>query len=83
MEINEIKKELYKTKPKATIVHVRKTGILYSANIPSGELTLEGRSKYADVYFTVPLNDIGEGTFLTDIPAQLLIRYLITGDPVF
>lgn len=79
MEKNEIKKLLYKEKPSAIIIHVTKSGILYSCQLlleragVGGSLT----NKYENFYFHVPIAEIGDAPFLKEMPAQLLIRYLI------
>lgn len=78
MELNEIKKSLYKEKPTATIIHVSKSGVLYSTYFDTGKLDEFSKRKYENVYFQVPIDDMGESAFLKDMPAQLLIRYIIT-----
>lgn len=65
MERTELKKLLYKHKPLATIDCVSKKGIVYTLKMDFGL-----------VYFLVPLNDIGDGTFNHEMQAQLLIRYI-------
>lgn len=66
MELNEIKKLLYKTKPYATIHGVSASGIRYKCEVDGVKLE-----------FLVPLSDIGDASFLKLEPAQLLIRYII------
>lgn len=85
MEINEIKKSLYREKPVANIEQIKKDGIFYSCKFNVVVETLESRKRVVnmDVFFCVPLDDIGEAIFLNEMPAQLLIRYLISGDPAF
>lgn len=70
MEINEIKKELYKQNPEAWIIDVTKSGIRYFTQI-----RVEKMSK--TLHFNVPLSDIGDASFDSEMPAKLLIRYLI------
>lgn len=75
MEKNEIKKALYKEKPTAKLEGGR---VYYH-----GEL---GRSDYS-IYttntslgrhtFIVKHDDMGEGLFEEEVPAQLLIRWLV------
>lgn len=70
MELNEIKKALYKQNPNATLQSVRADGITYSSPISIGEgITF--------VYFRVPLNELGETIWQPNIDGKLLIRYLI------
>ena len=77
MELNEIKKTIYKEKPSAEIIHVKKDGILYDCQIDGDQTNEAGRLLYMRVYFLVPLTDLGEAPFLRYMPAQLLIRYII------
>jgi hypothetical protein len=76
MELNEIKKALYKQKPTATFQRANKTGLFYEAiiSIPTGE-SFASRTQY--IYFLIPLEEIGDATFETEEESQLLIRYII------
>lgn len=65
MDNNELKKYLYRNKPIAKIDCVSKKGIVYKCELPE-----------RFIYFLVPLDDIGDATFNTDVEAQLLIRYI-------
>lgn len=74
---NEIKKALYREKPVATEILV--------SDIPnvSGESELYSlyRAKLSDGYvaaFGVPHKEMGEKRFHKEVPAQLLIRWLIS-----
>lgn len=73
MDNNQIKKCLYKEKPYAKIHSVKKDGIRYECEIGSGE----------KIYFLVPLEDIGDASFLRLEQAQLLIRYICEPLPLF
>jgi hypothetical protein len=66
MEKVEIKKALYKEKPNAKFMYVRKGNIHYTTSIASGY----------EVTFTVPVGDIGDADFLFEMPAQLLNRWI-------
>lgn len=73
MEINEIKKALYKLKPIAervdrTTTKEGETYHLYKTYISPGG---EGR-----LYFNIPESEMGEKIFQDLVPAQLLIRWL-------
>lgn len=67
MTLTEIKKELYKQKPKANFLKANKTGLFYRASLP-----------WDAVDFLIPLSDIGDATFRSEIESQLLIRYIVT-----
>jgi len=69
MELNEIKKTLYKEKPFAVFRRVNKTGILYTADI---------KDKTIDIRFQIPLDDIGDADFSHTMPAQQLIRWIVS-----
>lgn len=78
MTLTEIKKELYKQKPKAEFVSANKSGLLYAARIGSDP---EGYNEYA--HFKIPFSDIGDASFLEKMQSQLLIRWLLPkGQPV-
>jgi hypothetical protein len=62
---NEIKKELYKQNPLAYLLGVTKDSIDYKAEL-DGE----------NVFFNIPINDIGDATFYYAMPAKHLIRYI-------
>lgn len=67
--LNEIKKMLYREKPFAIFRRANKTGLLYTADI---------QDKTIDIRFLIPFNDIGDADFGHSIPAQQLIRWIIT-----
>lgn len=66
MELNEIKKVLYKQSPIAVFNNITKDGILYRAELDNMVL-----------YFRVPLSEIGDVTWTDKQEAKLLIRYII------
>lgn len=72
MNTNEIKKSIYKEKPTAKLMAVTKAGIKYRADINEAP---------ESIYFIVPFEDIGDGVFQAEMPAQLLIRYLAIQSP--
>jgi hypothetical protein len=67
MENNEIKKALYKQNPKATRVNYTEVAYEYVAYINDNEL----------LRFKVPTQDMGDGKFLPEMDAKLLIRWII------
>lgn len=62
--LTEIKKFLYKHKPIACFVMIRKGVAYYESNIE-------------DFNFQVPVNDMGDADFLMYMDAKLLIRYIV------
>lgn len=67
MNVTEIKKELYKQKPIASLVFIRKGDALYKT-------TLEGDK---NIYFNVPISDMGDYDFTSEMDAKLLARWII------
>lgn len=82
MQLLEIKKSLYKNKPLAKLVYIRKDGVLYSTTAFDQNVKQLSEA-YQTINFLVPLSEIGEATFLQKMPAQLLIRYIIEKDPEY
>jgi len=66
MELNEIKKALYKEKPLAKVITETNEHKGYVCGLENG----------ATVYFHVPLSEMGENEFDDEISAQLLIRWI-------
>ncbi len=76
MTLVEIKKALYKQKPKANLITVTKSGILYIA-VLSQEIE-GGPTVRLPIRFLVPLSEIGDAAFgPTGVESQLLIRYIV------
>lgn len=73
--ITEIKKELYRVKPTAKLIHVKKGHLTYKAVWGGGEVNPP--TPLFQAIFMVPFDDIGDAEFLPEMPAQSLIRYLI------
>lgn len=72
MELNTIKKELYKQKQTAYFKKATKSGLLYETTIV-GQLP-----EYVQyIHFLIPFKEIGDSTFSREESAKLLIRYLI------
>lgn len=70
MELNDIKKFLYKNKPKAILLQVTKNVLNYKVDIREGD-------SYLVVQILVPIEDIGDASFFPEMEAQLLIRWII------
>ncbi len=67
MEQNEIKKILYKEKPKAIFVSASNVTLTYMCFI----------KEVYQIYFCIPHTDIGDAKFGIEMPAQQLIRWLV------
>jgi hypothetical protein len=68
MEKNEIKKALYKENPQAVLKHIRKGVVYYSAHIASTDQVIQ---------FEVPVDDMGDADFLSNMDGKLLIRWIV------
>lgn len=71
MTKNEIKKALYKQKPIAHFDLIRIGVAYYSTAIEN----LEGEQEV--IQFQIPISDMGEADFESEIPANLLNRWII------
>jgi hypothetical protein len=69
MNANEIKKELYRNKPTAKFDYIRKGHVLYKTLLNEEE-----------IYFNIPIEDIGDATFYYEMESHLLIRWLVLED---
>jgi hypothetical protein len=78
MKKNEIKKALYKQKPKARLLFIRKGSAFYTARLKDGE-TEESR---VTVYFEVPVSDMGDAEFYDEMDAKLLNRWIVDEEKV-
>lgn len=73
MNLIEIKKELYKQKPTAELLYIRKGVAYYDAKIKIEE---EPIIKYKTIFFEVPVSDMGDADFTPTMDAKLLNRWL-------
>lgn len=73
MELNEIKKALYRENPKAYFKRANSESLVYEAIIDD----FEAITKICFLTFIVPIEEIGDATFETEMPAKLLIRYIV------
>lgn len=69
MDLNEIKKALYKQKPEAKLLHIRKGKVCY--------FTYIGEEPFSRIDFEVPIEDMGDSSFYDSMNAQLLIRWIV------
>ena len=67
MNRNEIKKTLYREKPKASKI----------AQPLNKRFLYEAKTSLGHVRFDVPIRDMGETFFEKEMPAQLLIRWMV------
>lgn len=65
MELNEIKKELYKKNPDARLTHINKGNAFYYADL-----------KDQRVFFIIPISDMGETAFNARMDSKYLIRWI-------
>lgn len=70
MEKNEIKKALYKQKPTAKLEFIRVGVAYYSATITNEE------DFQVKVIFEIPVDDMGDADYYSEMDAKLLIRYI-------
>jgi hypothetical protein len=78
MELNEIKKLLYKSNFLAKIENIRADGILYILEMIEHQgVDYESHNK---IGFLIPLNEIGTVIWEKEMPAKLLIRYIISNE---
>lgn len=66
MELNDIKKALYKEKPSARFLHIKNGIARYYAHLENG----------FDIWFNIPCSDMGQTSFLFEMEAHLLIRWI-------
>jgi hypothetical protein len=71
--ITEIKKILYKEKPMATLLFIRKGIAHYSTPLSNG----------STVMFEVPVSDMGTADFTSVMDAKLLNRWIVEVDENF
>ena len=74
MTTTEIKKELYKQKPKAKLLYIRNSIAYYECTIKT---QVKPIITYKTLFFHIPVSDMGDADFLPTMDAKLLIRWLI------
>ena len=72
MNKTEIKKELYKQKPKAEFTHIR-NGVAYYRTL----LRIEKEPYSESVFFEIPVDDMGSADFDKVMDAKLLNRWIV------
>lgn len=75
MTKNEIKKILYKQNPKANFSYIRK-GIVYYNTIINTEETEDKKSIPYQVFFEIPVMDMGDADFFNEMEGKYLIRWI-------
>lgn len=73
MTLIEVKKLLYKQKPKAVLNKIKKGVAYYESEVDTGE----SKSFLGFVFFEVPVSDMGDAAFLPTMDAKLLNRWLV------
>ena len=68
MELNDIKKALYKENPSAVLKHIRKGTAYYSAHVVSLDKVVQ---------FEIPIEDMGDADFLAHMDSKYLIRWIV------
>lgn len=71
LQLNDIKKILYKDNPSAVLTQIRKGVAYYSA------FTISGTDQIK-IYFEVPVSDMGDADFLSHMDSKYLIRWLVS-----
>ena len=66
MELNDIKKALYKQKPIASLIKIKNGKAHYIATLND-----------TPIHFEIPIIDMGDAEFLIMMDAKLLIRWII------
>lgn len=66
MELNEIKKALYRQKPKAEFKYIRQGNAYYYADLDDNR-----------IQFEIPVVDMGDADFGRTEDAKLLIRWIV------
>lgn len=75
MTKNEIKKSLYKQNPKVNFDYIRK-GIAYYKTFITTEKTEEKISESLQVFFEIPIIDMGDADFFQEMEGKYLIRWI-------
>lgn len=67
MELNEIKKALYRQNPVAEFIGANRDGFEYIAHLKEVDA----------IHFKIPFHDIGDATFYREMEAKHLIRWIV------
>ncbi len=76
MDLNDVKKALYKQKPMAKLLYVRKGDVLYQCTLTNNE------DEFENIHFNIPVSDMGDSDFLPEMEAKLLARWIVTKESV-
>ena len=66
MELNDIKKALYKQNPKAVLDYIRKGVAYYWTSLEDG----------TKITFVIPISDMGDADFLGHMDSKVLNRWI-------
>lgn len=78
MTTTEIKKELYKQKPIAELLFIRKGIAYYDTKIKIQE---EPLILHKTLFFEIPVSDMGDADFIPKMDGKLLNRWLVDNSP--
>lgn len=74
MNLNDIKKEIYKQQPKAYFQFIRMGIAYYEAFIKE---RFNDMGSTINVKFEIPVNDMGNADFFSEMEAKHLIRWIV------
>lgn len=66
MDLTQVKKELYKQKPIAKFTYIRSGFAYYTTKLDLNQT----------VIFRIPVEDMGDATFMDEMEGKLLIRWI-------
>jgi len=76
MNKTEIKKALYKQKPKANLQYIRRGVAHYKTVIKLESENLEF-TQTQEILFEIPVDDMGDADFKSEMDAKLLNRWIV------
>lgn len=73
MNLNDIKKGLYKQNPVANFSFIRKGCAHYASTINTNDTV----PQKLNIRFEIPISDMGDADFTKEMDAKLLIRWIV------
>lgn len=77
MKTNDIKKLIYKQNPMATFNMCRGGTLYYYSTISSNRTEENPILSYANIFFEIPISDIGTTDFYAEMTAKHLLRWIV------
>lgn len=74
IDINRIKKELYKQNPRANLLCIRKGIAYYDAKLKFEENNI---LSFKTIFFEIPVSDMGDADFTSQMDGKLLNRWIV------